>query len=49
MNAETGTEAAQFPKKKYIDGIFVAVCNAELEVGRGGRRGQSSCLRICRK
>ncbi len=25
MNVETGTEAAQFPEKKYINGIFVAV------------------------
>ncbi len=23
---ETGTEAAQFPEKEYINGIFVAVC-----------------------
>jgi hypothetical protein len=26
MNMEIGTEAAQFPEKKYINGIFVAVC-----------------------
>ncbi len=26
MNVEIGTEAAQFPEKKYINGIFVAVC-----------------------
>jgi hypothetical protein len=25
MNVEIGTEAAQFPEKKYINGIFVAV------------------------
>jgi hypothetical protein len=25
MNVETGTEAAQFPDKEYINGIFVAV------------------------
>ncbi len=25
MNVGTGTEAAQFPKKEYINGIFVAV------------------------
>ncbi len=24
MNVETGTETAQFPEKKYINGIFVA-------------------------
>jgi hypothetical protein len=33
MNVETGTEAAQFPEKVYINRIF-AVRNAELEVGR---------------
>jgi hypothetical protein len=26
MNVEIGTDAAQFPKKKYLNGIFVAVC-----------------------
>jgi hypothetical protein len=26
MNVEIGPEAAQFPEKKYINGIFVAVC-----------------------
>jgi hypothetical protein len=26
MNVEIGTEAAQFPKKEYINGIFLAVC-----------------------
>jgi hypothetical protein len=25
MNVEDGTEAAQFPEKEYINGIFVAV------------------------
>jgi len=25
MNREIGTEAAQFPEKEYINGIFVAV------------------------
>jgi hypothetical protein len=25
MNVEVGTEAAQFPEKKYINGIFLAV------------------------
>ncbi len=25
MNVEIGTEAAQFPEKEYIKGIFVAV------------------------
>jgi hypothetical protein len=26
MNVEIGTEAAQFPDKEYICGIFLAVC-----------------------
>ncbi len=25
MNVEIGTEAAEFPEKEYIEGIFVAV------------------------
>ncbi len=25
MNVEVGTEAAQFPEKEYINGIFIAV------------------------
>jgi hypothetical protein len=31
MNVEIGTEAAQFPEKEYINGIFVAVH----EISRG--------------
>jgi hypothetical protein len=27
MNVEIGTEAAQFPEKEYMHGIFVAVCS----------------------
>jgi hypothetical protein len=27
MNVGIGTEAAQFPEKEYISGIFVAVCH----------------------
>ncbi len=27
MNLEIGTEAAQFPEKEYISGIFLAVCS----------------------
>jgi hypothetical protein len=26
MNVEIGTEAAQFPEREYINGIFFAVC-----------------------
>ncbi len=26
MNVEIGTEAAQFPEKEYINGIFFALC-----------------------
>jgi hypothetical protein len=29
MNVEIGTEAAQFPEKEYINGIFVGVRLAE--------------------
>ncbi len=28
MNVETGIDAAQFPKKEYINGIYVAVTNS---------------------
>ncbi len=35
MNAEIGTEAAQFPEKEYINGIFVAVHNIKMEEERG--------------
>ncbi len=31
MNVEIGTEAAQFPEKEYINGIFVAVCDISLK------------------
>jgi hypothetical protein len=26
MNVEIGTEATQFPKKEYLNGIFIEVC-----------------------
>ncbi len=29
MNVEIGTEAAQFPEKENVNGIFVAVCRAK--------------------
>ncbi len=29
MNVEIGTEAAQFPEKEYIKGIFLAVWDHE--------------------
>jgi hypothetical protein len=39
MNVEIGTEAAQFPEKEYINGIFFAVyepcaCLAVLPMGQ---------------
>ncbi len=35
MNAEIETEAAQFPEKEYINGIFVAVHQIKLHEERG--------------
>ncbi len=32
MNVEIGAEAALFPEKEYISGIFVAVCKFQLPV-----------------
>jgi hypothetical protein len=29
MNVEIGTEAARFPEKENVNGIFVAVCRAK--------------------
>jgi hypothetical protein len=31
MNVEIGTEAAQFPEKKYVNGIAVAVHNRSMD------------------
>jgi hypothetical protein len=31
MSVEIGTEAAQFPEKEYINGIFVAVYDKKVE------------------
>jgi hypothetical protein len=36
MNVEIGAEAAQFPEKKYINGIVVAVCLKET-INNGGK------------
>ncbi len=33
MNVENGTEAAQFPEKEYINGIFVAGCRNKSAAG----------------
>jgi len=35
MNLEIGTEAAHFPEKEYINGIFLAV---HTQIGRKGMR-----------
>jgi hypothetical protein len=39
MNVEIGTEAAQFPEKEYLNGIFVAVqdffCKSSMMVAQG--------------
>jgi hypothetical protein len=32
MNVEIGTEAAQFPEKEYISGIFLAVQWSKLSI-----------------
>ncbi len=33
MNVEIGTEAAQFPEKEYINGIFLAVLSPGVQIG----------------
>ncbi len=38
MNVEIGAEAALFPEKEYINGIFVAVW----DTGEGSRQGAST-------
>ncbi len=45
MNVEIGTEAALFPEKEYISGIFLAVCRRmsrgrrmKVRIGRGKRK-----------
>ncbi len=34
MNVEVGTDAAQFPEKEYINGIFVAVWLSDAPANR---------------
>jgi hypothetical protein len=47
MNVEIGTEAAQFPEKEYINGIFLPVCISRLKLGPGMLgRGVSLCMWI---
>jgi hypothetical protein len=41
MNVEIRTEAARFPEKEYINGIFVA-----LQLDKKRRRIQTDCLFI---
>jgi hypothetical protein len=38
MNMEIGTEAAQFPEKEYISGIFLAVRSKFNSLKVGSRR-----------
>jgi hypothetical protein len=42
MNMEIGTEAAQFPEKEHITGIFVAVCTR----GSGPRKSPAFSLKL---
>jgi hypothetical protein len=42
MNVEIGTEAAQFPEKEYINGIFLAVHHAVLMVMVGWSFGSQN-------
>jgi hypothetical protein len=51
MNVEIGTEAALFPEKEYINGIFVAVygvppvCSTSGLLSPGGHPGLLSSVR----
>jgi hypothetical protein len=40
MSVEIGTEAAQFPEKKYINGIFVAVWIVHIQYTEGRESGR---------
>jgi hypothetical protein len=39
MNVEIGAEAALFPEKEYINGIFVAVLGLKSDLKEGGILG----------
>jgi hypothetical protein len=43
MNVEIGTEAAQFPEKEYINGIFIAVYSS-LSSKTSGKEGEFRCI-----
>ncbi len=47
MNVEIGTEAAQFPEKEYINGIFVTVHISS--VSRGSSEYSFSLAKIIKK
>jgi hypothetical protein len=50
MNVEIGAEAALFPEKEYLSGIFVAVWERETTCWRergGGRRGAELFNTLC--
>jgi hypothetical protein len=42
MNVEIGTEAAQFPGKEYINGVFLAVYTSCWSTAGPARRGLGS-------
>ncbi len=43
MNVEIGTEAAQFPEKEYVNGIFVAVYIKTLHLKQSPKT-ETGCL-----
>ncbi len=47
MNVEIGTEAAQFPEKEYINGIFFAVCGCGTNGGGGGGNDSGGSGAVC--
>ncbi len=46
MNVEIGAEAAQFPEKKYINGIAVAVCMQEDPSFKRHDRNVVACMKL---